>query len=112
MFHPKNNCLMVNNNDDGVYSRTRAYNFLKDLLGVSRKVLINKYFFSLFFEKLDDKDFIIKKSEDIIKSIFTKEGLAELNKQYYQSKQEKNPVEAEKISEQVVQIVEKELLVA
>ena len=100
------------NDMDGVYTKTQAYNFLKDLLGVSRrKVLINKNFFFLFFKESDGM-FFIKTSEDIIKSIFTKEGIAELNKLYYKNKEEKNSGEAEKISQKVMQIVRKSLATA
>ncbi|MEK7572620.1 MAG: hypothetical protein AAB493_02060 [Patescibacteria group bacterium] len=96
------------NDMDGVYTRTQAYNFLKNLLGVSKKVLLNKNFFCLFFKESDGM-FLIKTSEDIIKSIFTKEGIAELNNLYYRKKQEKNPAEAAKISQKVMQIVKKSL---
>jgi hypothetical protein len=100
------------NDMEGVYTRTQAYNFLKDLLGVSRrKVLLPKKFFFLFFKESDGMYFI-KKPEDIVRDIIKKEGIDELNNQYHKNKQEKNLDEAEKISEKVMRVVKKDMLAA
>ena len=93
---------------DGSYTPTEAYNFLKGLLGVRKNVLINKQFFLLFFTKVDDF-YIIKKSENIIKDIFTKGGIAELNKVYYQKKKAKEISAAKKIAEQVTSLIQESL---
>lgn len=91
------------NEVEGVYTKTQAYNFLKDLLGLSKKCFLNKKFFSLFFRESDDL-YIIKRPEEIIKNIFTKEGIAELNRAYYQKKQENDP-SAEQIAQKIMFIV-------
>ena len=52
----------------------------------------------------------IKSTEDTIKSIFTKEGIAELNKIYFQKIQAKETKEANEIREQVILVVQKDLI--
>ena len=96
-------------NQDGFYTRTQAYNFLKELLGVSKSVLINKSFFLLFFSESDGGMYVIKKPEDMIKNIFTEEGIVEMNKMYFQKKQEKQLEEANEISQKVRMVVVKKL---
>ncbi|MCX6754367.1 MAG: hypothetical protein NTU81_00870 [Candidatus Nomurabacteria bacterium] len=86
---------------EGVYTRTQAFNFLKNLLGIPKRSLINEEFFMLFF--IDSGNFyLIKKPEDIIKALFTQEGIVELNKTYYQKKLENNNIEADEISKKVM----------
>lgn len=96
------------NDTDGIYGRTQAFNFLKDLLGIPKKVLINEEFFKLFFMKESEGYYLIKKPEVFIKELFTKEGIAELNKAYYQNKL-KNPEKAKEISQKVTKIVRESL---
>jgi hypothetical protein len=91
------------------FSRTQAFNFLKKMLEVPKKVLINKNFFFLFFSEPEKGQFILKKSEDVIKNIFTEQGLAELNKVYYEKKKSNELSEAKKISTSVLEIVGKSL---
>ena len=52
----------------------------------------------------------IKSTEDTIKSIFTKEGIAELNKIYFQKIQAREINEANEIREQVIRVVQKDLV--
>ncbi len=100
---------MFTSHDDGVYSKTQAYNFLKELLGVPKGVLINKNFFSLFFSEFENGKYLIKKAEDVIINIFTEKGIAEMNKMYYLKKQENQIDEANKISEIVITLVKETL---
>jgi hypothetical protein len=93
---------MIDTQSDA-YTKTGAYNFLKDLLGVSKKIIINENFFNLFFIE-SGGFYLIKKPEDIISNIFAKNGIAELNKMYFQLKQENNSIEAEEIANQVMEI--------
>jgi len=101
---------MNNSQEDGVYTRTQAFNFLKGLLGVKKNILISKRFFSLFFIGIEEGMYSIKSTEDTIKSIFTKEGIAELNKIYFQKIQAKETKEANEIREQVILVVQKDLI--
>ncbi|HLP86717.1 MAG TPA: hypothetical protein VK153_02475 [Candidatus Paceibacterota bacterium] len=95
---------------EGAYTRTQAFNFLKDLLGIPRKKsTISKEFFDLFFDEVDSGFYLLKKPEDFIRELFDKEGIAELNKMYYQKKKEKNREESQEIANTVRNIVAKEL---
>jgi len=96
------------NDLEGAYTKTQAYNFLKNLLGVSKKIIINKTFFSLFFKEYEGM-YLIRKSEDSIKRIFTEEGIAEFNKMYYKMKQRNKPLAAQRIAKEVMKIVKKSL---
>jgi len=98
----------MNSDTDGVYTKTQAYNFLKGLLGLSKKDFINKKFFSLFFRESDNL-YLIRQPEDIIKMIFSKEGIAELNKMYYQKKMEHDP-SAEQVAQKIMFIVRTSLV--
>lgn len=100
---------MNNSQEEGVYTRTQAFNFLKGLLGVKKNILISKRFFSLFFTGIEGGLYSIKSTEDTIKSIFTKEGIAELNKIYFQKIQAKEVNEAKEIYEQVILVIQKDL---
>jgi hypothetical protein len=93
------------NDTEGVYTRTQAFNFLKTLLGIPKKSLINEKFFKLFFIKESEGIYLIKKPEDIIKGMFTREGIIGLNKMYYQKKLENKNAEAQEISEKVMNLV-------
>lgn len=95
-------------NCEGVYAKTQAYNFLKTLLGVSKKVRINKTFFSLFFKECDEM-FLIRKPEDIIKRIFTEKGIAEVNKKYYLLKKNGEVDEAHRFAEQIMSTIRESL---
>lgn len=101
---------MINSAEEGVYTKTQAFNFLKDLLEVPHNVLISKKFFSLFFED-SDSFFVIKQPESKIESIFENLKIPERNRNYFEVKMAKKTEEAKKIEEKVIQDVE-ELLVA
>jgi len=64
----------------------------------------------LFFIGIEEGMYSIKSTEDTIKSIFTKEGIAELNKIYFQKIQAKETKEANEIREQVILVVQKDLI--
>src|ERR1035437_9503682 len=89
---------MLESQDD-LYTKTQAYNFIKKLLEVSKKVTISKQFFSLFFAEYDEARYSIVKTEDTIKSIFIENNLVQLNKTYYKKKQENKTLEAYEISQ-------------
>ena len=97
------------NDTEGVYTRTQAFNFLKDLLGIPKKALISEKFFVLFFIEDSDRFFFIRKPEEIIKRVFTENGISELNKMYYKKKMEQKNDEAKEIFEKVTQVVKKSL---
>ncbi len=95
---------MIDTQTSGAYSKTGAYNFLKTLLGVSKKVIINKHFFDLFFDE-SEGFYFIKKPEDLVKSIFTERGICELNKLYFEKKLEDKIDEASEIAKKVISSV-------
>jgi len=64
----------------------------------------------LFFIGIEEGMYSIKSTEDTIKSIFTKEGIAELNKIYFQKIQAREINEANEIREQVIRVVQKDLV--
>lgn len=91
------------NDQDGIYTRTQAFNFLKGLLGVSKGTLINLQFFRLFFSGVGGGKYLIKANEDSIRQIFKEKGIVELNRQYYYHKKTKEPgsiIQTEKIFEE------------
>ena len=92
------------NVQDGIYTRTQAFNFLKGLLEVPKSVLINEQFFYLFFSNADGGMYLIKTREEFIRQIFKEKGIAELNRQYYYHKNEKTTqgsMQTRKIFEEV-----------
>ena len=99
---------MIDTQASGAYSKTSAYNFLKNLLGIPKGRTINKKFFSLFFQE-SEGFYFIKKSEDLVLTIFTNQGIKELNKVYFEKKLNKDDAGAKKIAEQVIDIVKESM---
>ena len=93
---------------DGFYTKTQAYNLLKKFLGVSRKVLINRIFFSLFFKESDGL-YLIEKSEGFVRDMFIEKNVSELNGKYYKKKSEGELGEAQKIRKEIMRIVQESL---
>jgi hypothetical protein len=79
------------NDQDNIYSRTQAFNFLKELLEVPQGALINLQFFRLFFSGVGGGKYFIKTNENCIRQIFKEKGIVELNRQYYYYKKIKTP---------------------
>ena len=96
------------NDYEGVYTRTQAFNFLKDLLEIPKKAKINKTFFSLFFKECDEM-FVIRKPEDIIKRIFTENAIARINEEYFLLKEKGKLNEAHHVAEAVMTIIRESL---
>jgi hypothetical protein len=80
---------MHDNQQEGFYTRTGAFNFLKVLLNLPKNALVNKDFFSFFFIEYEGV-FKIRKTEEETKEIFSRNNIADLNQQYYQAKKENN----------------------
>ena len=95
---------MIDTQISGAYTKTGAYNFLKRLLGVPKKAIINRNFFNLFFTE-DENFFFIKKSEKAVKKLFQKEGIQELNNLYFLKKSANKTEEANEIAKNVLNIV-------
>jgi hypothetical protein len=85
--------------EEGFYTRTQAFNFLKELLGISKHALINKDFFFIFFKESYGL-FRIKKTEEEVKAIFLKNQISALNQRYRQEKEKKSG-EAKSISDEI-----------
>ncbi|MFA6325172.1 MAG: hypothetical protein WCX46_03020 [Candidatus Paceibacterota bacterium] len=71
------------------YTRTAAFNLLKEFLGIPKNALINRTFFNLFFLE-NDRTYILKKEEDEIRKIIQENNLKEVNAEYYKNKKENN----------------------
>ncbi|HEY5589200.1 MAG TPA: hypothetical protein VIK86_09640 [Candidatus Paceibacterota bacterium] len=102
---------MLDTQSSDTYTKSRAYNFLKGLLGVSKNVIINRNFFNLFFYE-DENFYFIKKSEKAVKKLFKKEGIRELNNLYFQKKSENKIDEANEIAKNLLSTVSKSLKAA
>ena len=96
---------MITTQEEGIYSKTQAFNLLKELLGVPKNVLINKHFFNLFFDEIEDRKFQIKNTETFIKELFTKKGIVEMNRLYYQEKMKKRTEMANACFKQTINLV-------
>lgn len=92
----------------GAYSKTGAFNFLKELLGLKKSATINKRFFELFFVEAEGF-YYLKKPEDLIRSIFTENGIRELNNLYFQKKSENKKEEASQIAEKIIIVISKSI---
>jgi hypothetical protein len=96
-------------NNEGVYTKTQAYNFLKGLLGLQKRDVINKNFFFLFFRKEDsfpgEKIYSIRKPEDMVKKIFAEKHLAGVNRIYYAEKKRNNKEKAQNIAQATMKSV-------
>lgn len=106
---------MVSIQEEGVFSRTGAFNFLKTLLGVPKKVLINKELFNkIFLQQEEDAHdpgaYRIQYPEDKIKTVFEKQKLAERNREYYSHKTANNYEEMKKVKNEFHQILMTELV--
>ena len=97
---------MVDTNSAGTYTKTAAYNVLKDLLGIPRSALINKNFFEIFFVE-SDGFYLIKKPEEIIRNIFAKNGIGELNKLYFEKKMKQKIEEAADTAETILSVMKR-----
>lgn len=92
--------------DDGVYTKTSAYNFLKRLVGIKPKDPLNRKIFYLCFSSAENF-FLPKKQEEEIMKIFDKHKIPELNKKYWELKQKKSE-EAVSVFNQTIAILQKE----
>jgi hypothetical protein len=97
--------------DQEGYSRTQAYKFLKNLLGVPKNVLIRKDFFNLFFQEADSSVYLPRKPEEVIQAIFTEKGIREINMAFHQKKCQENIEEARQLYSTLVKEL-KELIAA
>ncbi len=101
---------MLSTANDGVFTKTQAFNYLKVLLKVPKKATINKNFFKLFFKSADGL-YMLKTSEELIISIFSEEGLADMNQQYFILKTE-NATAAKVLKSQIFNTVKDRLKIA
>lgn len=96
---------MVNRNDDGVYAKTDAYNFLKDLLDISHSVKIYRSFFNLFFTPLEEGFYKLNFTESEVIDIFNQGNIRDKNMQYFNLKITGEKDEAEKIRKNIMSCV-------
>jgi hypothetical protein len=100
---------MLSTANEGVFTKTQAFNYLKDLLSIPKKSTINKNFFRLFFKSADGL-YMLKTSEEMIAEIFSEEGLVKLNSQYFELKKENLPA-AKVLKSQIFSTVKNRLTV-
>lgn len=97
---------MPSANPNGVYTRTKAYKLLKELLGVSEKVLINEHFFFIFFKdvtiEFGNRSYLIKKPKEQVQNMFIEQGIPTLNKTYFENKKAEKWDEAKEISHTIL----------
>lgn len=99
---------MTSTQDEGVYTKTRAYNFLKNLVGIRPKDPLNKRVFNLCFRGTEHV-FIPKKKEDEITTIFKKIGVRERNEQYWNLKTQQQDVKkASQVFNETITLLEEE----
>jgi len=97
---------MVSTQDDGVYTKTAAYNLIKRLVGIKPKDTLNKQVFNLCFSN-HDHVYHPKRRESEMVEIFRKHNVLELNKQYWELKNKK-PEQAKKVFDTTISLLEPE----
>jgi len=85
----------------GIYTRTAAFNLLKELLDIPKNAHVNKNFFELFFIESEGFYSIIK-PKNFIKKMFDEKRIKELNKKYYQKKEAGEKIIAQMIAEKII----------
>jgi hypothetical protein len=98
---------MLNTQDEGVFTKTQAFNFLKELLCISKRCLINRKIVFLVFEQ-SDGGFFIKKPESEVRNFFKARKIPELNRDYYRAIKTRDP-EALRISGKIISIIRREM---
>lgn len=76
---------MVSNLEDGIFSKTQAYNFLKRLLGIKSQNTVNRKVFELCFREMEGY-WIPVESERFIQEVFSDLRIPERNKEYWNLK--------------------------
>jgi hypothetical protein len=77
---------MITTQDTGVFSKTGAFNLLKDWIGIPKKATVNKQIFSICFKKTDlYYSSVIDESE--MKAAFLDCKIRERNRDYWKAKE-------------------------
>ncbi len=97
---------MVSTQDDGVYTRTAAYNLIKRLVGIKPKDTLNKQVFNLCFSN-HEHVYRPKKRESEMVEIFRKHNVSELNKKYWALKKNK-PEQAKEVFNTTISLLASE----
>lgn len=95
--------------NDGFYSKTCAFNFLKKKLGIPKSALINKNFFDVFFEEAEVGKYLPRCSEEDIEKIFLEKKIPQLNEEYYKKKRYTQREEAKRIAEEVLSVAQESI---
>ena len=95
-------CYGITNSGEGAFSRTGAFNFVKrDILGVSKKVRVNREYVMAFFKQDGDQFFLVK-SEDETRTIAHALRLKELNADYFKAKTDERHTDASRIRHDIL----------
>lgn len=97
---------MVSTQDDGVYTKTAAYNLIKGLVGIKPKDILNKQVFNLCFSG-QEQMYRPRRQESEIVEIFRKHRISELNKKYWELKKQKSE-RAREIFDKTISLLESE----
>lgn len=102
---------MISLLEEKVYTRTRAYTFLKILLGFPKNNRLCEEFVLVFFTKTDESLFQIKKNEEEVKKIFASIELKELIKAYVWlvTTKGKNSIETKSCSGKIIALVREKM---
>lgn len=104
----QNQIPMTSTLDEGAYTKTSAYNFIKRLVGIKPKDPLNKRVFNLCFRGTEHV-FLPRKQEDEIITIFNKIRVQERNSQYWRLKtEEQDPQRASEVLNETITLLEKE----
>lgn len=104
----QNQIPMTSALDEGAYTKTSAYNFIKRLVGIKPKDPLNRRIFNLCFRGTEHV-FLPRKKEDEITTIFNKIGVRERNSQYWRLKtEEQDPQGASQVFNETISLLEKE----
>lgn len=102
---------MTSTQDEGVYTKTAAYNFLKRLLGIQPKDTINRKIFDVCFTNMEHV-YRPKKRETEITEIFNRHQIPERNKLYWDLKKQQQAEKAKEVFKETVNLLEKEFKTA
>lgn len=83
--------ISLQNDQDGVYTKSKAYAVIKKLLDVDKNVCIKKDFFCIFFREADYPYFVCVCSEQRMRDIFDQHKLKEKNISYWNGKKQGAP---------------------
>ena len=93
---------MLTQNDSTPLKEALAFNFLKNSLGIPLTALINRQFFSLFFEHDGRNGFMPKKPLPQLEAIIKQKNIPDLNSKYWELKEAGKITEAQNVAKEIL----------